>query len=132
MDKRVLDEIDNITRSLASLKSILEQCGHIPAGSSHPAIDFDADPRAIVSAHANQMNGQELFALAIAIIAKGNLDEPISFNQINEFWKKYLSTKLEYNGAYSNRAVEADWVKKSTEKKKYQLRKNWKNILEGK
>jgi hypothetical protein len=84
-----------------------------------------------MSSHGKGMSGSQRFALLLARLAKGQVTQEISIEQIASAWNRMKSVMGgAYNAAYTTRAKEKGWVD-SPKKGVYVLTDSWKEILQN-
>jgi hypothetical protein len=103
-----------------------------PARSGKPYalrnLDYDANERAFMKAHANGLSGGERFGLLLAYLAKGDVKKEIKLKDIETAWSRMTARLGDFNRKYSNDAKEQGLV--NTKKHGiYVLQPRWRDII---
>jgi hypothetical protein len=94
-------------------------------------LDFDANERAFVKAHARNLSGPKEFVLLVAYLAKGKAGTGVELNEVKKRWNKMTAPNLldgEFNHFYTSSAKESGWVN-TAKQGVYVLRPSWKDIF---
>jgi hypothetical protein len=92
------------------------------------SLDFSANVRAFVKAHAKDLNGGRKFTLLLAYLAKGEANKEIQLKDIETTWDRMTSLLGKFNRKYSNDAKELGSV--DTKKQGvYVLRPQWRELI---
>ena len=94
-------------------------------------LDFEANERGFVKAHARGLSGPKKFVLLVAHLAKGKVGTEVEVKEVEKRWNKMTASNLldgEFNTFYSTTAKENGWV--NTKRKGiYFLRPQWREIF---
>jgi len=94
-------------------------------------LDFEANERAFVKAHARGLSGPKKFVLLVALLAKGKAGTEVNVKEVEKRWNKMTASNLldgKFNTFYSTTAKENGWV--NTRKQGvYILRSSWQDIF---
>jgi hypothetical protein len=94
-------------------------------------LDFDANERAFVKAHARTLSGPKKFVLLVAYLAKGKVGTAVELNEVQKRWNRMTMPNLlngEFNRFYTSSAKESGWVN-TAKQGVYVLRPSWKDIF---
>lgn len=115
-------------RRLARTPSHASQAKSAPAPRD---LDFEANERAFVKAHARGLSGPKKFVLLLAHLTKGKLGVDVELKNIEKHWNRMTAPNLldgKFNRFYTNSAKESGWV--NTKKQgMYSLRPQWRDIF---
>ncbi|MGZ4867857.1 MAG: hypothetical protein ACXV7C_11575 [Candidatus Angelobacter sp.] len=96
-------------------------------------LDFEANERAFVKAHARGLSGPKKFALLVAYLAKGKVGTEVELKEVQKYWNRMTAPNLldgKFNRFYTNSAKESGWV--NTKKQGiYLLRPSWTQVLKS-
>ena len=103
-----------------------------PKRSHKPAsLDFGANERAFIKAHARGLSGPKKFTLLLAFLSNGKSGLEIELSEVEKHWNRMTAPNLldgRFNRFYSNTAKENGWV--NTKKKGiYFVRPAWQDIF---
>jgi len=93
-------------------------------------IDFSINERNFVKKYAVDKSGPKKFTLLLAYLVKGEVDKNFELSEIKNRWNKMSAKSMlgKFNMFYPNDAKTRGWVD-SKEYGKYNLTKEWKNVL---
>ncbi|MGH9862186.1 MAG: hypothetical protein ACRD35_02050 [Candidatus Acidiferrales bacterium] len=93
-------------------------------------VEFDKPLRPFMKSDAKGLSGPKKFALLLSRLTKGDLKKEVALKEIERDWNRMTSLlEMKFNRFFPAQAKDNDWVE-SKKKGFYNLRPDWKNILE--
>ncbi len=93
-------------------------------------INFSINERNFVKKYAVDKSGPKKFTLLLAYLVNGEVDKNFELSEIKNRWNKMSAKSMlgKFNMFYPNDAKNRGWIN-SKEYGKYNLTKEWKNVL---
>lgn len=128
MDENIKDIISRIEKLEAAV--FASDAATPKRHSSGGVPDFSLNERAYVKRYAPGRNGQQVFTLICAFLAKGRGDTAVERTGVVSLWERCSGViGYPFRSIYATRAKENNWVDTSTDKRGvYTLASHWNEV----